>query len=149
MGRPSPPLLRCRRRRCLVLAPTLKARNPKPSITLSTLPPLRRVQLKHGITALACKGDLTFAALRSGAIVECKRVHQTGEYRGHAGDVLQLLVLGDRLLSLGTDGCLLVWRIGEHGGPEAAIQLPRCGALPAVGSVAECRWLAWWSCGQE
>lgn len=40
---------------------------------------------------------------------------------------LQLLVLGDRLLSLGRDGRLLVWRIGQYDAPEVAIQLPRWG----------------------
>lgn len=44
---------------------------------------------------------------------------------------LQLLVLGDRLLSLGRDGRLLVWRIGQYAAPEITIQLPRC--------VARCR----------
>lgn len=91
------------------------------------LPPLPARQLKHTITALAAKGDLTFAALRGGAISECRRVHAAGVYRGHTADVLQLLVLGDRLLSLGADSRLLVWRIGEYAAPEAAIQLPRCG----------------------
>ena len=37
------------------------------------------------------------------------------------------LVLGDRLLSLGRDGRLLVWRIGQYDAPEVAIQLPRWG----------------------
>ena len=77
-----------------------------------SLPPVPSLQLKHAIGALACKGDLTFAAVR-GTIIECKRVHRCGEYRGHTADILQLLVLGDRLLSLGSDGKLLVWRIGE------------------------------------
>lgn len=80
-------------------------------------------QLKDDIAALACKGDLTFAAVR-GAIIESRRVHRSGEYRGHRGDILQLLVLGDNLLSLGRDGQLLVWRIGEYEAPQAAIQLP-------------------------
>lgn len=46
-------------------------------------------QLKHSICALACKGDLTFAAVR-GTIVECRRVHRSGEYRGHDADILQV-----------------------------------------------------------
>jgi U3 small nucleolar RNA-associated protein 21 len=54
---------------------------------------------------------------------------------GHTADILQLLVLGDRLLSLGRDGKLLVWRIGSYAAPEAAIQLaadftPTCMAHP-------------------
>lgn len=75
------------------------------------------LQLKHDICALACKGDLTFAAVR-GTIVECRRMHRSGEYRGHTADIIQLLVLGDRLLSLGRDGRLLVWRLGEYEAPE-------------------------------
>ena len=101
------------------------------SLTL-LCPPL---QLKHTIGALACKGDLTFAAVR-GTIVECKRVHRCGEYRGHTADILQLLVLGDRLLSLGRDGKLLVWRIGEYAAPEVAIQLPRCVCVSLRGEGA-------------
>ena len=41
-----------------------------------------------------------------------------GTYRGHKGDVLQLLCLGDLLLSLGSDGRLLVWAIGEYAEPK-------------------------------
>ena len=81
-------------------------------------------QLRHNISALATKRDLTFAAVR-GSIVECKRVHRTGEYQGHTGDIIQLLVLGDLLFSLGRDGKLLVWRIGEYDAPEHVITLPQ------------------------
>ena len=81
-------------------------------------------QLHHSISALACKGDLTFAAVR-GAIIECKRVHRSGEYRGHTGDIIQLMVLGDLLFSLGRDHKLVVWRIGEYDDPEAVITLPQ------------------------
>lgn len=75
------------------------------------------LQLKHDISALACKGDLTFAAVR-GTVVECRRMHRSGEYRGHSGDITHLLVLGDKLLSLGRDGRLLVWTIGDYDAPE-------------------------------
>ena len=91
-------------------------------------------QLNHSISALACKGDLTFAAVR-GTITESRRVHRSGEYRGHRADILQLLVLGDNILSLGRDGQLLVWRIGEYDEPLASVQLqqgftPTCMAHP-------------------
>jgi hypothetical protein len=88
------------------------------------------VQLTYDISALACKGDLTFAAVR-GTIVECKRMHRSGEYRGHSADIIQMLVLGDRLLSLGRDGKLLAWRIGDYEEPEvgpAAFLLSRAGS---------------------
>ena len=39
-------------------------------------------------------------------------------YRGHKGNVLQLLCLGDLLLSLGSDSRLLVWAIGEYAEPK-------------------------------
>jgi hypothetical protein len=65
-------------------------------------------------------------------------VHRCGEYRGHTADILQLLVLGDRLLSLGSDGKLLVWRIGEYAAPEVAIQLPRCVSLRGQGGGLRC-----------
>lgn len=84
-------------------------------------PPLP--QLKYDISALACKGDLTFAAVR-GTIVECKRMHRSGEYRGHSADIIQLLVLGDHLLSLGRDGKLLAWQIGEYDAPQVRSWLP-------------------------
>lgn len=46
---------------------------------------------------------------------------RVGEYAGHTGRVLQLLVIGDLLLSLGADCRLLVWRIGEHDEPEVRL----------------------------
>jgi U3 small nucleolar RNA-associated protein 21 len=60
-----------------------------------------------------------------GDILECRRAHRSGEYRGgHSGDILQLLPLGDHLLSLGRDGLLLLWRVGQYDGPEASLRLP-------------------------
>lgn len=49
-------------------------------------------------------------------------MHRSGEYRGHTADIIQLLVLGDHLLSLGRDGKLLTWRIGEYDAPEVSFQ---------------------------
>lgn len=78
-------------------------------------------QLSDAITALACKGDLTFAAAGS-TVVECKRVHRNGTYGGAIGTVFQLLVLGDYLAGLTRDGQLLMWRIGSYGEPEIRIR---------------------------
>lgn len=41
-----------------------------------------------------------------------------GVYRGHTGSILQLLCLGDYLLSLGTDARVLLWKIGEYDAPQ-------------------------------
>lgn len=41
-----------------------------------------------------------------------------GRLRGHSASILQLLVLGERLLSLGADRRLLVWAVGEIGAPQ-------------------------------
>ena len=80
--------------------------------------------MRHSITALAAKGDLTFAATR-GAVHAHRRVHRAGVYEGgHAGDVLQLLALGDALLSLGRDGRLCVWTLGAYAAPARTIELP-------------------------
>jgi len=42
-----------------------------------------------------------------------------GTLRGHRTGILQLLVLGERLLSLGAEQRLLVWAVGEYGEPLA------------------------------
>ncbi|GBF88408.1 hypothetical protein Rsub_01120 [Raphidocelis subcapitata] len=91
-------------------------------------------QLSRAVTALAVKGDLTFAATGA-AIEECRRAHKSGEYRGHSAPVVQMLVLGDTLLSLGADARLLVWRIGSYDEPEAVVEfeagfVPTCFAHP-------------------
>jgi U3 small nucleolar RNA-associated protein 21 len=50
--------------------------------------------------------------------------------RGHAAGILQLLVMGDYLLSLGSDGQLLTWRLPGRSSTEevhhplASMQLP-------------------------
>lgn len=76
----------------LLAVPPLAPAHPPPPATAFPY-----LQLKHSISALACKGDLTFAAVRRG-IVECKRVHVTGEYRGgHEGDILQVHGRGGRV----------------------------------------------------
>eukprot|EP00879_Flechtneria_rotunda_P017827 GHRR01018686.1.p1 GENE.GHRR01018686.1~~GHRR01018686.1.p1 ORF type:complete len:180 (+),score=43.21 GHRR01018686.1:612-1151(+) len=77
-------------------------------------------QLPHTVNALACKGDLTFAA--TGAIIhEAKRSYMTGKYASHSGRILQLLVLADQLLSLGRNSKLLVWKIGDYQQPQTII----------------------------
>ena len=91
-------------------------------------------QLKGRIVALACARDLTFAAVGHG-IVECKRVHARGVYRGHTDEIIQLMVLGENLISLGRDKIVNVWRIGEYDEPVSSMQLhddfvPTCMAHP-------------------
>ena len=47
-----------------------------------------------------------------------------GRLQGHSASILQLLVLGERLLSLGADRRLLVWAVGEFGAAE--VRVPDC-----------------------
>lgn len=61
------------------------------------------------MTGLAAKGDVTFAALRGGRISACKRVRLQGTVQAHQGDVVGMLVLGDVLVTAGSDGVLRVW----------------------------------------
>jgi U3 small nucleolar RNA-associated protein 21 len=107
------------------------------------------------VTAVAVKGDLTWAAA-GGDVYEARRVHFTtasgaggggGEgggngsapakptYRGGhrpGSRIIALMPLGDgpaaTLLSLGTDRQLLAWRVGEHGRkPVTRVDLSSAG----------------------
>ncbi|RMZ56081.1 hypothetical protein APUTEX25_004505 [Auxenochlorella protothecoides] len=80
-------------------------------------------QLPRSITALACAGDVTLAALEGGDIVETRRVHVTGVYRGHTGSVVAMQVLGSTLLTLSTDGTLRAWTLGERAAPLQTLEL--------------------------
>ncbi|KAL0035116.1 hypothetical protein WJX79_001452 [Trebouxia sp. C0005] len=80
-------------------------------------------QFQHNVKALASRGDLTFAAVKNSIIV-CQRVHRIGTYSGHTGSIIQLLTLGDILLSLGSDRKLLVWADGIYDAPKVTIDLP-------------------------
>ncbi|EIE21950.1 WD40 repeat-like protein [Coccomyxa subellipsoidea C-169] len=91
-------------------------------------------QLPHTIQALASKGELVFAAVK-GDIIACKRMHREGVYSGHTGTILQLLCMGDHLLSLGSDSKLLLWKIGDFDKPQVSMDLgdgfsPACMAHP-------------------
>lgn len=46
---------------------------------------------------------------------------RTGTYRAGAGAVVQLLCLGDNLLSLHCTGALRVWKIGVYDAPEVTL----------------------------
>eukprot|EP00879_Flechtneria_rotunda_P029644 GHRR01032076.1.p1 GENE.GHRR01032076.1~~GHRR01032076.1.p1 ORF type:complete len:188 (+),score=71.35 GHRR01032076.1:941-1504(+) len=100
---------------CLLCSAPLQIYNTA-KLTLVMIGP----QLPHTVNALACKGDLTFAA--TGAIIhEAKRSYMTGKYASHSGRILQLLVLADQLLSLGRNSKLLVWKIGDYQQPQTII----------------------------
>ena len=47
---------------------------------------------------------------------------RTGKYSGHSGPIIQLLRLGEVLLSLGADRKLVVWDIGTYDEPQVFIQ---------------------------
>jgi U3 small nucleolar RNA-associated protein 21 len=68
------------------------------------------MQLPARIAALACKGDLTFAAVGT-TVVVCKRVSCIRVWRGHTAPIIQLLVFGDLLLSLSKSGHLALWKL--------------------------------------
>lgn len=70
----------------------------------------------------------------------CFSCCRSGLYSQHSGDILQLLVLGKFLLSLGQDGKLLVWQIGKFDEPEASpilLSCPQslCSLISVLGAV--------------
>lgn len=64
------------------------------------------------ITALAVKGDLTFAA-HGRDIVVCRRTHRVCVFGGHADTVTRLFTFGPRLYSICAGGRVLGWDIGK------------------------------------
>ena len=48
--------------------------------------------------------------------------HRIGTYSGHSGAIVQLLNLGDVLLSLGSDRKLIVWEEGIYDTPKVSCQ---------------------------
>lgn len=89
------------------------------------------MQLPGAIRALASKGDLTLAAVGH-HIVACKRVHRVHTWPGAAeeGAVIELLVLGDHLLSLTARGQLYMWSLSSFSTtPEVRLASP--GARPS------------------
>jgi len=77
--------------------------------------------MKVHIESTARAGVPPAAGARGGSV---------GTLRGHRAGILQLLVLGDRLLSLGSDRQLLVWAVGEYGEPLARPR-PACAHAQA------------------
>ena len=78
-------------------------------------------QMKDTIRALATKKDLTLSAVGPD-IIACKRAHLIGTYPcpfpsklgRPQGNILSLLVLGDQLLSLTSNGYLVNWSLEEY-----------------------------------
>ncbi|KAJ9507489.1 hypothetical protein QJQ45_006484 [Haematococcus lacustris] len=96
-------------------------------------------QLPGTIRALAAKGDITLAAVGNSIIV-CKRVHRLCVLRGHAAPILQLLVLGNLVLSLDTSGQLLTWALpggGPAGGAAAGTGAKAAGPAAGAAEVAD------------
>ncbi|CAG9464933.1 unnamed protein product [Pedinophyceae sp. YPF-701] len=85
-------------------------------------------RLPAPIDALACRGDLTFAAA-GGDIHVARRNTAVAVLRHHAGRVVQLMTLGDQLLSLAADGELAVWADAEWDAPETTLRMPE-GFVP-------------------
>ncbi|GAQ79609.1 WD repeat-containing protein [Klebsormidium nitens] len=80
--------------------------------------------LEKNIRALASRRDVTFAAYGR-KIGVFNRAHQVATWEGHTGKIVQLLVLGSHLLSIGDDRKLLLWPLGRPDvtEPEAEIEL--------------------------
>ncbi|GBG70074.1 hypothetical protein CBR_g5707 [Chara braunii] len=79
-------------------------------------------ELEKRITAVVGKISSTFVAYGR-KIGVFSRGTQVETWTGHTGRVLQMLVLGNYLLSLGDDKRLLIWRTGRAGGLDSEIQL--------------------------
>ncbi|KAL2634137.1 hypothetical protein R1flu_005616 [Riccia fluitans] len=78
-------------------------------------------QLERKIRALAAYRDNTYVA--SGQrIVVFHRTRQVATWNGHTGKVILLLAFGKHILSVGTEGRLLVWSVVEED--------PTCPAEP-------------------
>ena len=50
--------------------------------------------------------------------MQTKKMRRVGVYNGHNGPIRQLLCLGDNLFSLGSDGKLIMWKLGEYEAPQ-------------------------------
>eukprot|EP00227_Mantoniella_beaufortii_P021354 CAMPEP_0197584758 /NCGR_PEP_ID=MMETSP1326-20131121/7269_1 /TAXON_ID=1155430 /ORGANISM="Genus nov. species nov., Strain RCC2288" /LENGTH=564 /DNA_ID=CAMNT_0043149171 /DNA_START=207 /DNA_END=1898 /DNA_ORIENTATION=+ len=64
------------------------------------------------ISALAAKGDLTFAAVGRDIVV-CRRAHRVVTFEGHAEAVTHLFVFGPTLVSVCAGGRVLAWDISK------------------------------------
>ena len=69
--------------------------------------------------------------------IPCPTACRHGSYKGHTGGILQLLVLGDYLLSLGHDRKLLVWKIGACAEPEVGLCDPCMARYPYTLATAD------------
>lgn len=86
------------------------------------------------------RGDLTFAALRDGSVSVCRRVQALPVLPAHPGArIVHMMVIGDYLLTLGSDRRLLAWDVSGKepgaGGPDVEVLLeegfePSCMAHP-------------------
>jgi hypothetical protein len=74
--------------------------------------PWREAKL-HAAVKTTLPGRI-YSNARTWCMLRCR----TGTYRAGPGAVVQLLCLGDNLLSLHSTGCLRVWKIGEYDAPE-------------------------------
>lgn len=53
-------------------------------------------------------------------------LYRIGTYSGHSGRIIQLMTLGDVLLSLGTDRKLMVWADGVYAAPKVSLSTVQC-----------------------
>eukprot|EP00892_Ulva_mutabilis_P007621 jgi/Ulvmu1/5230/UM022_0023.1 len=131
----------CRKITLTLVGPQVRSSVPPSGVLLSCFPAMAHpqcsvcLQLPSRITALACRGNFTIAAA-GGRISVAQRAHVVHWWPGHDGKVLQMLVMGNLVISLGTDSYIRAWDLDNRcGGPLKELYLgdgfePTCMAHP-------------------
>lgn len=78
------------------------------------------LQLPGTITKLACKGDLTFAAVGD-AVHVCRRIHLAASWHTGGSRVVDLLVMGDYVVVACSDGKVLLFEVSTLS-PEPVVR---------------------------
>lgn len=69
-------------------------------------------QFPADITALAARGDLTFAGVGRDIVV-CRRSHRVCTFEGHAAAITLLIAFGSKLISVCAGGRVMAWDISR------------------------------------
>jgi hypothetical protein len=85
------------------------------------------VQMPGKIVALACKGELTFAATAT-AVIVCRRIHHARTWDTGGAQIVTITVMGELLLCLCSEGQLLIWN-AKTLDPEPVVRVPCCARV--------------------